>query len=180
MKNEKSTVLIWNINNNAWNNDFLLNVYIDIIFWREFFDFAGKFLCRVPYGQALGKAIRKKKKKTVAECWILSTRQRLYSFFYLISLPSAGSGNSAKKGCWHLSVHAHHFLSHLSQSSTPARTAASTRARRRQRLPAPPHTPGPPPSLSPPRAARCPRPRLPPPPSHAAGPCNTRIFELGT
>ena len=35
--------------------DFLLKVYINIIFWSEFFDFAGKFLCRVLYGKALGK-----------------------------------------------------------------------------------------------------------------------------
>ena len=64
-----------------------------------------------------------------AECWILSTRQRLYLYFFKISLPSAGSGHSAKKNAWHLSARAH-FLSHFSHSSTPARAAASTRDRR--------------------------------------------------
>ena len=155
MKNEKSSVIIWNINNNAWNNGFLLNVYIDIIFWREFFDSAGKFLCRVPYGQALGKAIRKKKEKNRCRVLDLKHSAMVVFFFFLNSFAECRIGALGKEAflalnrpCPPLSLSSH--------TPTPA-------------LPPPPHA-----TAVAVASARCRRCHRPPPPADLASRRPTR------
>ena len=74
------------------------------------FFFVFYILCRVPGRGHSAKGFFFFFKKSFAECWILSTRQRLYSYFlkFLCRVPDRGTRQRGMS--WHLSARAHHEI----------------------------------------------------------------------